>query len=98
MLGFISKWWNEIDRVTFLIIIAIATIGVVLSFSINKDFYFLNKHFLYAISAIALMIAVSSMDNKSLRRLSLIGFIIFIILLITILSIRHFDHRTARGS
>ena len=37
MFKFISKWWNEIDKVNFLIIITMATIGVILSFSINIE-------------------------------------------------------------
>ena len=70
MFKFISKWWNEIDKVNFLIIITMATIGVILSFSINKDSSFFNKHLLHSTSAITLMIIVSSIDIKSLRRLS----------------------------
>ena len=85
MTSFILRWWNEIDKVNFLIITAIATIGVILSFSINKDFSFFNKHLLYSTVAIVLMIIVSSMEIKTLRRLSLIGLIIFSILLLIIL-------------
>jgi len=85
MLSFFSKWWNEIDKPNFLIIIIIITIGLVLSFSINREFIFFNKHLLYSTSAIILMIIISSMDIKLLRRLSLIGLIVFTILLISIL-------------
>ena len=85
MISFILRWWNEIDKVNFLIIIAIATIGVILSFSINKDFSLFNKHLLYSTAAIVLMIIVSSMEIKTLRRLSLIGLIVFSILLLIIL-------------
>ena len=85
MFRFISKWWNEIDKVNFLIIIAMAIIGVILSFSINKDSSLFNKHLLHSISAIVLMIIISSIDVKSLRRLSLLGLMFFTIMLITIL-------------
>jgi len=81
----ISKWWDEINKVNFLIIIAIVTIGVILSFSINRDFSFFNKHLLYSTLAIILMIIISTMDIKTLRRLSLLGLIIFTIMLISIL-------------
>ena len=56
-----------------------------MSFSINREFIFFNKHLLYSTSAIILMIIISSMDIKLLRRLSLIGLIVFTILLISIL-------------
>ena len=89
MFKFISKWWNAIDKVNFLIIITMATIGVILSFSINKDSSFFNKHLLHSTSAITLMIIVSSIDIKSLRRLSLVGLIIFTIMLISILLLEY---------
>ena len=85
MVKFFSKWWNEINKFNFIIILSIITIGLILSYSINKDFTFFNKHLLYSTSAIILMIIISSMDIKSLRRLSLVGLIIFTILLISIL-------------
>ena len=85
MLKIISKWWDEINKVNFLIIIAIVTIGVILSFSINRDFSFFNKHLLYSTLAIILMIIISTMDIKTLRRLSLLGLIIFTIMLMSIL-------------
>ena len=82
---FLINWWDEVDKFNFFIIIAIATIGIILSFSINKNFSFYNKHLLYSILAIFLMIYISSMDIKVLRRLSLFGLIIFTILLIIVL-------------
>ena len=85
MYKILSKWWEEIDKINFFIIIAIATIGVILSFSINRDFSFSNKHLLYSISAIIIMIIISCMDIKSIRRLSLLGIIFFTIILICIL-------------
>ena len=38
MVKFFSKWWNEIDKFNFIIIIAIISIGIILSFSINNNF------------------------------------------------------------
>ena len=85
MVKFFSKWWNEIDKPNFIIIIAIISIGIILSFSINNNLAFFNKHLLYSSLSILLMVLISSMDIKSLRRLSLIGLIIFTILLISVL-------------
>ena len=64
MFRFVSKWWNEIDKVNFFIIIAMATIGVILSFSINKDSSLFNKHILHSVSAIVLMIVVSNYKSN----------------------------------
>ncbi len=80
-----SIWWNEIDKLNFLIIISIAIIGIILSISINREFSFFNKHILYSSFAIIIMIIVSSLDEKLIRRLSLLGLIFFIIMLSFIL-------------
>ena len=85
MIEGICKWWKEIDKVNFLIILSIITIGIILSFSISNNFTFFNKHLLYSFASIFVMIFISSMDIKLLRRFSLIGLIVFTILLIVIL-------------
>ena len=79
------RWWTNIDKVNFFIILAIAFIGIILSFSINKNFSFYNKHLVYSLSSIILMIIISSLDIKLLRRFSLFGLLIFTILLLIIL-------------
>ncbi|PPR44292.1 MAG: putative lipid II flippase FtsW [Alphaproteobacteria bacterium MarineAlpha5_Bin6] len=85
MSKYLSNWWNEIDKFNFLIIITIVTIGIILSISINTEFSFFNKHILYASLAIVIMILISSLNEKIIRRLSLLGLIFFIIMLISIL-------------
>ena len=84
---FISKWWNEIDKTNFLIIISIIIIGIILSFSIEKSFTFFNRHLIYASIALIIMISISCFEIKLLRRLSLLGLILFTILLIVVLLI-----------
>ena len=81
----IDKWWNQIDKVNFLIIFSIAIIGIILSFSINKNFSFLNKHLFYSSTALITMISISFMNDKSIRRLALLGLMIFSIMLLLIL-------------
>ena len=85
MLKIFNTWWNEIDKINFLLIITIAFIGILLSFSLNNTFSILNKHLIFSISGIALMVFISFLDLKTIRRLSLLGIIFCIILLITIL-------------
>ena len=85
MIKHLSTWWNEIDQFNFLIIITIAIIGIILSISINREFSFFNKHILYCFLAIIVMIIISSLDNRIIRRLSLFGIIFFMILLISVL-------------
>jgi cell division protein FtsW len=80
-----NKWWNDIDKINFLLIIIIAFIGILLSFSLNDTFSIFNKHLIFSICGIALMIFISFLDLKSIRRLSLLGTIFCIILLVTML-------------
>ena len=83
----ITNWWNSIDKVNFFIIIFFVIIGIILSFSTNKNFSFFNKHLIYSFSSILLMILISFLEIKVLRRLSLIGIIIFTLMLLYILII-----------
>ena len=81
----LNKWWNEIDRISFLIIIFLIFIGIILSFSVNKSLLPINRHLIYAVFSILLLIFLSSLEIKTLRRLALIGLIIFIIILVIVL-------------
>jgi len=78
------NWWNTIDRINFLIIIFLIIVGIILSFSIN-DSSSINRHLIYSLISIFLMISLSFLEIKVLRRLALIGLIISVIILIIIL-------------
>ena len=78
------NWWNTIDRINFLIIIFLIIVGIILSFSIN-DSSSINRHLIYSLISIFLMISLSFLEIRVLRRLALIGLIISVSILFIIL-------------
>ena len=81
----LQKWWNEIDKINFILISVLLFIGIILSFSLNQNSIIFNKHLLFSIIAFILMIHLSFLEVKTLRRISLFFFIFFIIILFLIL-------------
>ena len=81
---YIQNWWLNIDKFNFILFISLGFTGLILSFSTNK-FFFINKHSLFFIFSILLMIYLSILDDKKIRRISLFSFIIFFILMFLII-------------
>ena len=83
----IEKWWLSIDKFNFVFIISLGITGVILSLSVNDNFYLINKHSIFFIISVFLMILFSTIDHKNIRRISLVGFVLLIFLLLIILFI-----------
>ncbi len=82
----IQDWWKEIDRFNFLIICILIIFGIVLSISVNSDsFFIIQKHLFYSIISIFLIILISLLRQKYIRRLSLAGLLIVTALMIAVL-------------
>ncbi len=80
-----ANWWWTVDRLMLAAIAVLMMTGIVLSLAaspavasrIGLDaFYFVNRHALYLTPACLVMIAVSFLNHRQIRRLSLIVFII----------------------
>lgn len=89
--GALLKWWRSIDKYLLSAFTILIFLGIFFIFSatpviakkLNLDrFYFVWKHFCYMVPAIGVMLAISMLDAKQIRRLSVILFIISFILLI----------------
>ena len=81
----IKLWWQQIDKVNFALILMLAIIGIILSFSLNDSYLFFNKHLVFSIIGIFIMISVSFFDIKFLRRFSFFSIILCILILFVIL-------------
>ena len=81
----LKKWWQEIDKINFILISILLLFGIILSFSLNENLIIFNKHLFFSIIAFILMIYLSSLEVKTLRRISLFFFIFFILILFLIL-------------
>jgi len=78
----IENWWTSIDKLNFIFIISLGITGVILSFSVNENFYFINRHIFFFIVGICLLIFFSQIGDKNIRRMSLISFVILILMLL----------------
>jgi len=83
----IENWWLSIDKINFILIISLGITGVILSFSVNENFYYINRHSIFFIISIFLLIFFSQLGDKNIRRVSLVSFfmLIFILLLVFLL-------------
>ena len=81
----LANWWWTVDRPMLAAIAVLMMTGIVLSLAaspavatrIGLDaFYFVNRHALYLAPACLVMIAVSFLNHRQIRRLSLVVFIV----------------------
>jgi cell division protein FtsW len=89
-----ADWWWTVDR---LLLAAIGTVmlgGIILSLAASPPvaarlgldpFYFVNRHVLYLVPAIAVMLGTSFLSPRAIRRLSLVVFAISFMLVIATL-------------
>ena len=91
----IENWWQSVDRLNFIYILSLGVTGVILSFSVNEKFYLINRHSIFFIIGLLLLIFLSQLDDKNIRRISLFGFI-FLILLIVLILLMDFEVKGAK--
>jgi cell division protein FtsW len=84
-----GEWWWTVDRLTLGAIGALMLTGVVLSLAASPPvagrlgldpFFFVNRHILYLFPAIAVMLAVSFLSARQIRRLSVAIFVVSLIM------------------
>jgi cell division protein FtsW len=84
-----GEWWWTVDRLTLGAIGALMLTGVVLSLAASPPvagrlgldpFFFVNRHILYLFPAIAIMLAVSFLSPRQIRRLSIVVFAVSLIM------------------
>ena len=80
----IKTFWNSIDRLNFILIFILGLLGVLLSFPVNQSFLFINRHTVFFILGMLIILFLSQQNNKNIRRIALFGFIILIILLLSL--------------
>src|SRR6478752_7851986 len=90
----LSEWWWTIDRLQLAAIIALMLAGVILSLAASPPvatrigldpFHFFNRHVLFLLPSFIVMIAVSFLSPRQIRRSALIVFAISIALIVATL-------------
>ncbi|RDV04973.1 FtsW/RodA/SpoVE family cell cycle protein [Undibacter mobilis] len=85
----IGEWWWTVDRLTLAAIGALMLAGVVLSLAASppvagrlglEPFYFVNRHIMFLFPTLAILIGVSFLTPRQIRRLSLVVFAISLVM------------------
>lgn len=89
-----AAWWWTVDRLMMAALIAIMVGGIVLSLAASPPvaarlgldpFYFVNRHILYLVPTLAVLITTSFLPLRQIRRIALIVFIISFALVVATL-------------
>jgi cell division protein FtsW len=92
----LSDWWWTVDRLQLAAIIALILAGVILSLAASPPvatrigldpFHFFNRHVLFLLPSFVVMIAVSFLSPRQIRRTALIVFAVSIALIVATLLI-----------
>ena len=84
-----AAWWWTVDRLLLAALLALIFGGVVLSLAASPPvaarlgldpFYFVTRHILYIVPAVAVMVATSFLSPRQLRRLALLVFVLSLVL------------------
>ncbi len=90
----IRKWWWALDNISLMLIICIIMIGALLITTASppvaerlelSSFYFAHRQFIFLISACFIIFFLSSISEKALKRLALLGFFVCILLMVVVL-------------
>jgi len=90
-----ADWWWTVDRLLLAAIFALMLAGIVLSLAASppvaarlglEPFYFVNRHVLFLIPAIAVMLVTSFLPQRHIRRAALLMFIASIALCLATLA------------
>jgi cell division protein FtsW len=90
----LRKWYWSIDSILFFLIITIILIGILLITTASppvaerlklNSFYFVHRQFLFLFTSVIIIISLSLISERNLRKISLIGLISSILLMIIVL-------------
>src|SRR5258708_6137270 len=89
-----ADWWWTVDRLMLAALIVLMLAGIVLSLAASppvaariglEPFYFVNRHILFLIPTLLLLLGTSLLSARSIRRVSLVVFIVSLILIVATL-------------
>lgn len=91
----LSEWWWTVDRLLLAAIVTLMLAGVILSLAASppvatriglEPFHFFNRHILFLIPSIVVLIGVSFMSPRQIRRSALVVFALAVLLIIATLA------------
>ena len=89
-----AQWWWTVDRPMLTTLCGLMLAGIVLSLAASppvaarlglEPFYFVNRHVLFLIPALLLLLATSLLSPRNIRRMALVIFIVSLMLIVATL-------------
>jgi cell division protein FtsW len=89
-----AAWWWTVDRLMLAALIAVMLAGIVLSLAASPPvaarigldpFYFVNRHVMFLLPALAVMLATSFLSPRHIRRIALVVFAVSFVMLVATL-------------
>jgi cell division protein FtsW len=89
-----AAWWWTVDRLMLAALIVLMLAGIVLSLAASPPvaarlgldpFYFVNRHILFLIPALIVLLATSLLSARNIRRLALVVFVVSLMLIVATL-------------
>ena len=93
-LNFVKRWWLDIDKVNFLLVLGIIIFGLIMTTSSSpaiarklevEKFFFLKKQMIFAFLSVSLLIFISFLDREKIKLLSIAGVLGAVFLLVLVL-------------
>src|SRR5262252_6995207 len=90
----LTAWWRTVDRMMLAALLAVMLAGIVLSLAASPPvaarlgldpFYFVNRHVLYLLPAVAVMLGTSMLTPRQIRRIALVVFAVSFVMVIATL-------------
>ena len=88
---FFTDWWRTVDRLMLAALVALMLTGIVLSLAASPPvaarleldpFYFVNRHVIYLVPALIVLLATSLLPSRYIRRIALVVFIVTLLLVV----------------
>ena len=99
----LAEWWWTVDKLTLGALAALIMAGVVLSLAASPPvaarlgldaFYFVNRHVMYLVPTVAVLLATSFLTPRQLRHVALVVFVsALLILTVELVAEAVQDHR-----
>src|SRR5580693_8123297 len=89
-----AAWWWTVDRLMLAAVIVLMLAGIVLSLAASppvaarlglEPFYFVNRHILFLVPTLIVLLTTSLLSARSIRRLALIVFVVSLVLIVATL-------------
>ena len=90
----LADWWFTVDRMLLAAILVIAGAGLLLSLAASPSiavkrglptYYFVERHLVFALAGVAVMLVVSALSPRAVRRLALVVMVAAIAMMVLVL-------------